>query len=887
MARSQNLQLKIEISVIDSASQAISAFNSQLKSLENTVTKLNVSVPRMAGGAKNAARSFDQATRNISSNISRLEQRARFLKGGIFNLRIANIGFDGKYAENIAKLETRYRSLAINVRRLNTSIAQECAALQSAGQVTDTQRARLDKLTQDYNENLAAARRLANGITYLRNEMRKTNAEMAEAHKNLFRDRRNWMDLSMSLIPIGAIITGIGAAITGISLKMTKTALDYDTVVRSTENGFAKLLGSAKKANKLMDDLQEFAILSPFVTKDLLPIARFLMQMGFSADKLLPAMMAIGNAAGSLGGSTATFMNIAMALGKMNIETHVFAMRLNQLHKNGIPAADILAKKLHVTRGELQELVRAGKVPSKWAVEALLDAFLNDRRFKRAMDNAMQTVPGQFSIIAESIVLLLYQGLLPLIQTLLFFLRVVAKVSVWLFKINRWLNNHAKWLKFILSVLFSLATVAAIVFGGMLLAVGALTVGIGTLAMAIAGLAGSMIILKSIQTPADLLAIAVQAKNLVTQIWALIAANTISKLSFKGLAVSLWGVAKAAAVATLNFIRLAIAKAIAEWEITLTVIGVLLLIAALYELSKHLRQISQGLIDFGRSIWNALSDLPARLIRLLTSFFPAIGNFARSMYRSGRALFDTFIQGMRDSRSPLTRAIGEILERLNQFLPHSNAKRGPLARLSQSGRAFIDTFVRGMVERMSLLDRFGNRMGATAVHALAPVLYRAPAVHPYMPGTAGPVVSAGTNIVPFLPGDGMVNARRTPMRLPDLTPKFPRTKAPFIVVPSSLGNGSALTSAIARAQLQRLNADQFNGTLPFAGASGITLYPRANQPSASSYVQSSGMGSMAMGKNIVTNGEISAEQTNDGEWVIRIKSATANSVMRNQMRAAR
>ncbi len=88
---------------------------------------------------------------------------------------------------------------------------------------------------------------------------------------------------------------------------------------------------------------------------------------------------------------------------------------------------------------------------------------------------------------------------------------------------------------------------------------------------------------------------------------------------------------------------------------------------------------------------------------------------------SGEALTETFASGISANSNLPGEAFGTSLAGIDAQMPHSNAKEGPLSKLSQSGRALTDTFASGMepdvlTERASLIFNAASPEGKAALN---------------------------------------------------------------------------------------------------------------------------------------------------------------------------
>jgi len=89
-----------------------------------------------------------------------------------------------------------------------------------------------------------------------------------------------------------------------------------------------------------------------------------------------------------------------------------------------------------------------------------------------------------------------------------------------------------------------------------------------------------------------------------------------------------------------------------------------------------------------------LGSIPARAVAFL-------GDLGSTLYGSGKALMQGFLNGIDDMFGPIGDAVSGALDWVMGFFPHSPAKRGPLsgsgwAQLKTSGGAFWDQWVGGI-----------------------------------------------------------------------------------------------------------------------------------------------------------------------------------------------
>lgn len=187
------------------------------------------------------------------------------------------------------------------------------------------------------------------------------------------------------------VVTTLG----GWAAAAVETGLAFNSLKQQVQIGFGTMLGSAKEATAYLERLQDFANTTPFEFPDLLKASQRLMAMGFAARDVRPLLTAVGDAAAGLGAGSEAINRITLALGQMQGRGKVATQEMNQLTEVGIPAWDILSKKMNVSRAALQDLVEKGAVPAGKAIDALV-AGMNDR-FGGMMEKQSHTMGGLMS----------------------------------------------------------------------------------------------------------------------------------------------------------------------------------------------------------------------------------------------------------------------------------------------------------------------------------------------------------------------------------------------------------------------------------------------------------------------------------------------------------
>src|SRR5574340_475058 len=168
-----------------------------------------------------------------------------------------------------------------------------------------------------------------------------------------------------------AIYTGIASIGQGLA-SAVRTGMQFNSTLQQASLAFETMLGSMDLAQAHMQELRAFAKETPFSFTGLVEQSKRLQAYGFEAERVIPILRTLTDATAAMGGGEASINRVTLALGQMQARGKVATQEMNQLTEVGIPAWDMLAEKLGVTRAKLQEMVESGAVPAQQAIDALL-----------------------------------------------------------------------------------------------------------------------------------------------------------------------------------------------------------------------------------------------------------------------------------------------------------------------------------------------------------------------------------------------------------------------------------------------------------------------------------------------------------------------------------
>ena len=192
---------------------------------------------------------------------------------------------------------------------------------------------------------------------------------------------------------------GLGAAAATLTAFGVK-ALSVRGQFEQMEIGFATMLGSAEKAKRFLEDLYDFAAKTPFEIEGLQSQVQLLLALGFRAEEVIPTLRAVGDAVAALGGNAGLLNRIVLALGQMRAKGKVSAEEMRQLAEAGIPAWELLAKKIGVDIPTAMKMAENGAIDAATGMQAIIEGM--NQRFRGMMEKQSTTILGIWSNIQDN-----------------------------------------------------------------------------------------------------------------------------------------------------------------------------------------------------------------------------------------------------------------------------------------------------------------------------------------------------------------------------------------------------------------------------------------------------------------------------------------------------
>lgn len=235
------------------------------------------------------------------------------------------------------------------------------------------------------------------------------------------------ISLGSVLGPIGSLaglLGGAAAATTAAGGAITLFGLDQAASMEQLRVAFEGLLGDAGAAQRVLEQLRDFAANTPFELQGLTENARNLLAMsdasGVTVDNLIPTLTTIGNLGSLLGATPAEFDRVIRAFSQMDAKGKVSREELLQLTEAfpGFPVFQELAEGLGVSTEELDKLLTDGAIPATDGITALLGEMESFPGAAGAMEAQSQTLAGAMSNFFDTISTSLADAFTPIIPTI-------------------------------------------------------------------------------------------------------------------------------------------------------------------------------------------------------------------------------------------------------------------------------------------------------------------------------------------------------------------------------------------------------------------------------------------------------------------------------------
>jgi tape measure domain-containing protein len=205
---------------------------------------------------------------------------------------------------------------------------------------------------------------------------------------------------SIQAAGLTAAVFGIRSAVEGTINKFSGL---FDQLAQARA-GFTSILKSETAGQGLLDDIREFARVSPFVTQELVNYSQQLLGVGVTAKQIIPLLKSTGDVISSVGGDTSRLGQVLFALTQIKSVGVLKGQDAYQLQSALIPITKYLADFLHKSNAEIVALREQGKITADTVFQAIE---AQGEKVKGAMDKATRNITGARAILSDTVTILL------------------------------------------------------------------------------------------------------------------------------------------------------------------------------------------------------------------------------------------------------------------------------------------------------------------------------------------------------------------------------------------------------------------------------------------------------------------------------------------------
>ncbi|WP_373601654.1 tape measure protein [Phocaeicola plebeius] len=160
------------------------------------------------------------------------------------------------------------------------------------------------------------------------------------------------------------------------------------------------ILQDKSKADQLIADIVQFAAKTPFNLDDVATGAKQLLAYGSSADNVVNELSMLGDVASGL---QIPIGQLIYLYGTLRTQGRAMTVDIRQFAGRGIPIYEELAKVLGVSKDQVGELVKEGKVGFKEVEQAFKNMTSEGGKFANLMESSAVTWPQRLSNIEDTL----------------------------------------------------------------------------------------------------------------------------------------------------------------------------------------------------------------------------------------------------------------------------------------------------------------------------------------------------------------------------------------------------------------------------------------------------------------------------------------------------
>ena len=297
----------------------------------------------------------------------------------------------GNFSATLSQARDKLAQFAVEERKIKNEINKAESALKEQatkfGKDSEEAKKASQALEKLYRENLE----LQSGIKQVTDSINKQTAAFAQ-------NAKQGNSTAEQLKKGFTVLKGLAVGYAGKTL--------YDALIGSNADfeqkltSFDVLLGSADKAQKMMDDLTKFAADTPLQLPDVSKATQLLLSYGVAQEDVMTRLGQLGDLAQ---GNAEKLDRVSLAYGQMLAKGKVTGEELRQMTEAGVPLVQSLADVIGITTAELTKMMEKGSVGIPELNKAIEAMTSEGGKFYNMMEKQAETMSGMLSTIGDNI----------------------------------------------------------------------------------------------------------------------------------------------------------------------------------------------------------------------------------------------------------------------------------------------------------------------------------------------------------------------------------------------------------------------------------------------------------------------------------------------------
>ena len=194
------------------------------------------------------------------------------------------------------------------------------------------------------------------------------------------------------------MLTSLGTKAVGLAKDFVEMGISYNAKIEKYTTGFTNMLGSAEKAQAVLNQIKQDAARTPLNVDSLVQANQLLISAGVSAGEARSTILALGDAVSATGGGSEVLSRMAANLQQIKNVGKAASIDIKQFAMAGIDIYGVLADYTGKSTSEVQGMT----ITYDLLTAALKKASEEGGRYYNAMETQSQTLSGRLETLKDN-----------------------------------------------------------------------------------------------------------------------------------------------------------------------------------------------------------------------------------------------------------------------------------------------------------------------------------------------------------------------------------------------------------------------------------------------------------------------------------------------------